>query len=72
MLLKHNLRIAAQEMNIVLGVHLALVSIPMLVEAGYTTAAVESNNFNGSGTEMMQKQICAAHGLTIQDLLGKS
>jgi hypothetical protein len=37
MLLKHNLQIAAQEMNIVPGLHLALVSIPKLADAGYTT-----------------------------------
>jgi hypothetical protein len=35
-LLKHNLQIAAQEMNIVPGLHLALVSVPKLVDAGYT------------------------------------
>jgi len=37
MLLKHNLRVEAREMNIVPGLHLALVSIPKLAEAGYTT-----------------------------------
>jgi hypothetical protein len=37
MLLKHNLRVAAREMNIVPGLHLALVSIPKLADAGYTT-----------------------------------
>ncbi len=37
MLLKHNLRLAAREMNIVPGLHLALVSIPKLADAGYTT-----------------------------------
>ncbi len=36
-LLKHNLRLAPREMNIVPGLHLALVSIPKLAEAGYTT-----------------------------------
>jgi hypothetical protein len=36
MLLKHNLQIAAQEMNIVPSLHLALVSIPKLADAGYT------------------------------------
>ncbi len=35
MLLKINLRIAAQEMNIVPGLHLALVSVPKLADAGY-------------------------------------
>jgi hypothetical protein len=37
MLLKHNLRLAAREMNIVPGLHSALVSIPKLVDTGYTT-----------------------------------
>ncbi len=37
MLLKHNLQLAAREMNIVPGLHSALVSIPKLVDAGYTT-----------------------------------
>jgi hypothetical protein len=36
-LLKHNLQIAAQEMNMVPGLHLALVSIPKLADAGCTT-----------------------------------
>jgi hypothetical protein len=42
MLLKHNLRIAAQEMNIVPGLHLALVSIPKLANAGYTTVLTKN------------------------------
>jgi hypothetical protein len=37
MLVKHNLRLAAREMNIVPGLHSALVSIPKLADAGYTT-----------------------------------
>jgi len=37
MLIKHNLRLAAREMNIVPGLHSALVSIPKLADAGYTT-----------------------------------
>jgi hypothetical protein len=37
MLLKHNLRLAAREMNIVPGLHLALISTPKLADAGYTT-----------------------------------
>jgi hypothetical protein len=36
-LLKRNLQIAAQEMNIMPGLHLALVSVPKLADAGYTT-----------------------------------
>ncbi len=37
MRLKHKLRPAAREMNIVPGLHLTLVSIPKLADAGYTT-----------------------------------
>ena len=37
MLLKHNLQLAAREMNIVPGLHSTLVSIPKLADAGYTT-----------------------------------
>jgi hypothetical protein len=37
MLLKHNLQLAAREMKIVPGLHSALVSIPKLVDAEYTT-----------------------------------
>jgi hypothetical protein len=38
MRLKHKLRPAAREMNIVPGLHLILVSIPKLGDAGYTTS----------------------------------
>jgi hypothetical protein len=44
MLLKHNLHLAAREMNIVPGLHSALVCIPKLVDAGYITV------FNKNGT----------------------
>jgi hypothetical protein len=37
MLLKHNLHLAAREMNFAPGLHSALVSIPKLADAGYTT-----------------------------------
>ncbi len=37
MLLRHNLRLAAREMNIVPGLHSALISIPKLADAGYNT-----------------------------------
>jgi hypothetical protein len=37
MLLKHNLWILAQKMNILPGLHLALVSVPKLADTGYTT-----------------------------------
>ncbi len=36
--LKHKLRPAAREMNIVPGLHSTLVSVPKLADAGYTTA----------------------------------
>ncbi len=36
MLLKHNLQIAAWEMNIVPGLHLALVRVAKLADTGYT------------------------------------
>ena len=35
-LLKHKLRLAAREMNIVPGLHSTLVSVPKLADAGYT------------------------------------
>jgi hypothetical protein len=41
MLLKHNLRIAAWEMNIVLGLHSALVSVPKPADTGYTTVLIK-------------------------------
>jgi len=37
MLTKHNLRPAAHKMNIVPGLHLTLISVPKLADAGYTT-----------------------------------
>ena len=37
MLMKHNLRPAAREMNIVPGLHSTLISVPKLADAGYTT-----------------------------------
>jgi hypothetical protein len=37
MLLKHNLRLATREINIVPGLHSALISIPKLADTGYTT-----------------------------------
>jgi hypothetical protein len=42
MLLKHNLRIAAQEMNITPDLYSALVSIPKLADAGYTTVLTKN------------------------------
>jgi hypothetical protein len=52
-LLKHNLQIiAAQEMNIVPGLHLALVSVPKLTDAGYTTVLPKNSaaNYNDNTT----------------------
>ena len=37
MLTKHNLHPTAREMNIVPGLHLTLISVPKLADAGYTT-----------------------------------
>ena len=37
MMLQHNLCPPAREMNIVLGLHSTLISIPKLADAGYTT-----------------------------------
>jgi hypothetical protein len=37
MLTKHYLRPTTREMNIVPGLHLTLISVPKLVDAGYTT-----------------------------------
>jgi hypothetical protein len=50
MLLKHNLHLAAREMNIMPGLHLALVSIPKLVDAGYTTV------FNKNGAAIYDEK----------------
>ncbi len=41
MLLKHNVRIAAWEMNIMPGLHLAFVSVLKLTDAGYTTVVTK-------------------------------
>jgi hypothetical protein len=46
MLLKHNLRLVAREMNIVQGLHSALVSILKLADAGYTAV------FNKNGADI--------------------
>ncbi len=51
MLLKHNLRLAAREMNIVPGLHLALISIPKLADTGYTTV------FNKNGAAIYDDKI---------------
>jgi hypothetical protein len=42
MLFKYNLQLAAQEMNFVPGLHSALVSVPKLADAGYTTVLTKN------------------------------
>ncbi len=51
MLLKHNLRLAAREMNIVPGLHSSLFSIPKMADAGYTTV------FNKDGVAIYDNEI---------------
>jgi hypothetical protein len=72
MLLKHFLRIAAQEINIVPGLHLVLVSIPKLAEAGYTTvltkngAAIYYDNttaLTASNTPILESDWCQHTGI---------
>jgi hypothetical protein len=48
MLPKHNFHLAAREMNIVPGLHSALISIPKLADAGYTTV------FNKNGAAIYE------------------
>ncbi len=52
MLLKHNLQIAAREMNIVPGLQLALMSLHKLADAGYTTVLTKHGaaNYNDNIT----------------------
>jgi hypothetical protein len=42
MLLKHNLQLTTREMNMLPGLHSALVSIPRLADAGYTMALTKN------------------------------
>jgi hypothetical protein len=72
MLLEHNLQIAAQEMNIMPGLHLALVSVPKLADAGYTTvlpkngAAIYNNNttpVTASNPPILESDICQHTGM---------
>jgi hypothetical protein len=55
MLLKHNLHLAAREMNIVPGLHSALVSIPKLADAGYTAV------FNKNGAAIYDDKTTTTH-----------
>ncbi len=72
MLLKHNLRIAAQEMNIVPGLHSALVSIPKLADTGCTTvltkdgAAIYDDNttaITASNPPILESNRCQHTGM---------
>jgi hypothetical protein len=72
MLLKHNLRLAAREMNIVPGLHSTLVSIPKLADAGYTTvfnknnAAIyddETTTFKASNPPIQESECCEHIGM---------
>ncbi len=72
MLLKHNLQIAAQEMNIMPGLHLTLVSVPKLADAGYTMvltkdgAAIYDDNttaITASNPPILQSDWCQHTGM---------
>ncbi len=72
MLVKHYLRIAAWEMNIVPGLHLALVSVPKIVDEGYTTvltkhgAAIYDDNtttITASNPPILKSNWCQDTGL---------
>ncbi len=77
MLLKHNLRIAAREMNIVPGLHSALVSVPKLADAGYTTvltkhgAAIYNDNttaITATNLPILESNQCQDTGLWQRNL----
>ena len=72
MLRKHNLRLAAREMNIVPGLHSALVSIPKLADAGYTTvfnkngAAIyddETTKITATSPPVLESERCEHTGM---------
>ncbi len=72
MLLKHNLQLAAREMNIVPGLHLAIVSVPKLADAGYTTvltkdgAAIYNDNITAitaSNLPILESDQCQHTGM---------
>jgi hypothetical protein len=72
MLLKHNLRLATQEMNIVPGLHSALISITKLVDAGYTTvfnkngAAIydyKTTMFTATNPPVLESEQCKHTGM---------
>jgi hypothetical protein len=77
MLLKNNLRLAAREMNIVPGLHSALVSIPKLADAGYTTvfnkngAAIyddETTKITATSPPVLESEYCEHTGTWTLDL----
>ena len=77
MLLKHNLRLAAREMNIVPGLDSALVSIPKLADAGYTTvfnkhgAAIyddETTKITTTSPAILESERCEHTGMRRLDL----
>jgi hypothetical protein len=77
MLLKHNLRLAAWEMNIVPGLHSALVSIPKLADAGYTTvfnknvAAIyndETTKITATSPLVLESERCEHTGMWTLDM----
>jgi len=72
MLIKHNLRLSVREMNIVPGLHLALVSIPKLADAGYTTvfnkngAAIyddETTKITATSLPILESERCEHTGM---------
>jgi hypothetical protein len=77
MLLKHNLRLAAREMNIVPRLHLALFSIPKLTDAGYTTvfnkngAAIyndETTKITAASPPVLESECCEHTGMWTLEL----
>jgi hypothetical protein len=77
MLLKHNLRLAAREKNIVPRLHSALVSIPKLADAGYTTVfnkngAViyddETKKITATSPPVLESKRCEHTGMWTLDL----
>ena len=72
MLMKHNLRPAAREMNIVPGLHSTLISVPKLADAGYTTVFSKAGakiyddyttNITASNPPVLNADRCNSTGL---------
>ena len=77
LLLKHNLRLSAREMNIVPGLHSALASTPKLAHAGYTTvfnkngAAIyddETTKITATSPPVLESNRCEHTGMWRLDL----